>query len=99
MPSLPWYGLLGPAGCLIGSSRLRGDVHATPLPTGRCRVPGRRFGVGEGLPDALVAQKRLPDAFPYGVLDRRVVGVLGRDEGRLLRLGEQFPAPLCQRTR
>jgi hypothetical protein len=38
-------------------------------------------------------------AFPDGVLDRRVVGVLGRDEDRLFRLGEQFPPPLCQRTR
>jgi hypothetical protein len=65
----------------------------------RYRVPCRRFGVGQGLLDALVAQKRLPDAFPDGVLDHRIIGMLGRYEGRLLCLGEQFLPPLCQRTR
>ena len=42
--------------------------------------------------------ERLAQALPDGVLDRGVVLVLGRDEGRLLRVFEQPPPSLGQRT-
>src|SRR5215210_67200 len=62
------------------------------------RAPRRLFGVPERLIYVL-AQERLADALPDSVLHRGVVLVLGRDEGRLLRLFEQTPPPLGQRTR
>jgi hypothetical protein len=49
------------------------------------RAPRRLFGVRKCLFDVL-PQERFAKSLPDGVLDRRIVLVLGRDEGRLLRL-------------
>src|ERR687894_425485 len=45
----------------------------------------------------LVTHERLPDTLPDGVLDRRVVRVLWRDQGRAPRPLQKFPPPPGQR--
>src|SRR5215212_7728662 len=61
------------------------------------RALRRRFGVPERFVYAL-PQESLADALPDGVLHHGIVHVLGRDKSRLLRLLQQPPPPLRQRT-
>lgn len=49
------------------------------------------FGVLQSFLYALVAQKRLPEALPDGVLHSGIVRVFGWDQCRLARLFEQLP--------
>src|SRR5215210_2853271 len=80
-------------------------VHSSPslasgpssFPPCRASRPGLRLP--EGVIHASVPQEHLPYPPPDRVLDRRVVRVLGRDEGGLLRSLQQSPPPLGQRSR
>src|SRR5918998_2614431 len=63
------------------------------------RTPRHLLSVFQGLLYTLVPPKCFPDTLPDDVLHRRVVWVLGRDQGHFLRLSEQSPTSLSHGAR